>query len=561
MKSASFQTRLTLFLFLTNSFLPGARAGSATWNLNPVSNDWNSAANWTPETVPEDPADVATFTRSDTAAISLSDKVHLASILFDSDASAYTINTANRGLIFFGSGVVNNSGLDQNFTTGLQDGGVIGFRNNASAGNAVFTNYGEALQSYIFFHDNSTASDATFINNGGFGGGVTWFFDSSTAGNATFFNFTRGDGFNHGVTVFEDDATAGTATIVCQGGGAVFHKQSSAANSTMTVSELGNITFLEHAGAGNATIIANGAASSDGDYGSILFLSDHATAGNATLIANSGSNGGQGGMIAFWYQTRGHKARVEVFGNGTLNIESHNPAAPMTIGSLEGTGKVVLGANSLSIGRNNLDTTFSGLITDGQTGKAGGSIIKAGGGTLVFKQGNDYTGGTTIESGSLVIDNTSGSGTGAGPVEVMSGALGGRGVISGAVTIGTDDRRRGVLEPGIDMIGRLTVQNTLTFAERGTYRWHMDTNSVSADEIAATGVTIDPGALFSIIVSGDIALPIGTVLTVIDNLGTSPISGRFSNLSDGAAISIGSNTFQVNYEGGDGNDLTLTAIP
>ena len=38
-----------------------AHAGSATWNLNPTSDDWNTADNWTPNTVPNDPADIATF--------------------------------------------------------------------------------------------------------------------------------------------------------------------------------------------------------------------------------------------------------------------------------------------------------------------------------------------------------------------------------------------------------------------------------------------------------------------------------------------------------------------
>jgi len=37
--------------------------------------------------------------------------------------------------------------------------------------------------------------------------------------------------------------------------------------------------------------------------------------------------------------------------------------------------------------------------------------------------------------------------------------------------------------------------------------------------------------------------------------------GTFSNLADGAIVTIGSNTFQANYEGGDGNDLTLTVLP
>jgi hypothetical protein len=36
-----------------------ARADSATWNLDPVNGDWNTAANSTPNTVPNSPDDVA----------------------------------------------------------------------------------------------------------------------------------------------------------------------------------------------------------------------------------------------------------------------------------------------------------------------------------------------------------------------------------------------------------------------------------------------------------------------------------------------------------------------
>ena len=36
-------------------------ADSATWSLNPISKDWNTAANWMPPTVPNGSADTATF--------------------------------------------------------------------------------------------------------------------------------------------------------------------------------------------------------------------------------------------------------------------------------------------------------------------------------------------------------------------------------------------------------------------------------------------------------------------------------------------------------------------
>ena len=43
---------------------------------------------------------------------------------------------------------------------------------------------------------------------------------------------------------------------------------------------------------------------------------------------------------------------------------------------------------------------------------------------------------------------------------------------------------------------------------------------------------------------------------------TTPISGVFANLADGAIINAtAGNRLQASYTGGDGNDLTLTVVP
>ena len=82
-----------------------------------------------------------------------------------------------------------------------------------------------------------------------------------------------------------------------------------------------------------------------------------------------------------------------------------------------------------------------------------------------------------------------------------------------------------------------------------------------ADKIVAKGVTINNGATFSFSDLNSSTLPLGTVFTVIDNTATTPIAGTFSNLADGSTVTTNSNNFQANYEGGDGNDLTLTVVP
>ncbi|MEO5754762.1 MAG: hypothetical protein ABIR38_08645 [Chthoniobacterales bacterium] len=53
----------------------------------------------------------------------------------------------------------------------------------------------------------------------------------------------------------------------------------------------------------------------------------------------------------------------------------------------------------------------------------------------------------------------------------------------------------------------------------------------------------------------------GTSFTVISNTAPAPISGTFANLPNDNMLTVGPNTFQISYSGGDVNDLTLTVLP
>jgi hypothetical protein len=93
-------------------------AGSAQWNLNPISGDWNTAANWTPTTVPNGSADVATFALSSTTDVSISENTEINSIFFTPAASnPYTISAQGLTLTISGSGNTNDSEVTQNFFT------------------------------------------------------------------------------------------------------------------------------------------------------------------------------------------------------------------------------------------------------------------------------------------------------------------------------------------------------------------------------------------------------------------------------------------------------------
>ena len=148
---------------------------------------------------------------------------------------------------------------------------------------------------------------------------------------------------------------------------------------------------------------------------------------------------------------------------------------------------------------------------------------------------------------------------------MVGGKLGGKGVIAGAVTVGAGNGSGAVLASGYlhgaNRPGTLTIQSLLTLNGEGIYQMELNSSSAMADEVAALGVVINAGARFSFADIGNSTLPIGTVFTIINNTSATPIAGAFSNLPDGSTFTSNGNAYQVSYEGGDGNDLTLTVVP
>ena len=187
--------------------------------------------------------------------------------------------------------------------------------------------------------------------------------------------------------------------------------------------------------------------------------------------------------------------------------------------------------------------------------------MKAGTGRLILTKGSSYTGTTTVESGILLVNNRTGSGTGTGSVQVNAGTFGGAGVVAGAVTFGTGSGAGAFLAPGKSGVkpGTLTVQAALTMKADATYKVTLDSRSAAADTVSANGISLQSASiLFNDV--GTSVLPAGTIVTVINNTAPTPISGVFNNLPDGATVTVRSNIFKSNYQGGDGNDLTLTVV-
>jgi hypothetical protein len=368
---------------------------SATWLLSPQNSAWENANNWTAGGPPNGPSDIATFAQSSQTSVNISTSVEVNSIVFSSGSASFDFSFSSLGaqLIISGTGVTNNSSVAQTFV--VQHEGQIVFNNASSAASAhmsIFNgpNESEDTTSYTIFNNTSSAAGASIENfsASGFDGdiGRTIFNGASTADHASISN--HGPCCSHGVggqTTFNDTSTAANASIDNGGTGDV-----STAEGSLTI-------FNDTSTAGHATITNQGGLGLDqASLGGATVFKGSSTADGAIIIANGGMNGGGGGAILFNGASTGGTARVEVFDNGYLDISHHQSS--VTVGSIEGSGNVFLGANRLTVGTNNISTSFSGVISGNS------SLAKIGRGILTLQANDCITNsvGLILVSGSII---------------------------------------------------------------------------------------------------------------------------------------------------------------
>ena len=115
-----------------------ARAGSATW-VGGISNDWNTAANWTPPTVPNGASDTATFSSSPITSVVITADTVVNRIVFNGSSPAYTIAVSHNLTITF-LGISDTSTVPQTFAVSAR----LTF-DSASAGKAHIHNLGASV--------------------------------------------------------------------------------------------------------------------------------------------------------------------------------------------------------------------------------------------------------------------------------------------------------------------------------------------------------------------------------------------------------------------------------
>ena len=289
--------------------------------------------------------------------------------------------------------------------------------------------------------------------------------------------------------------------------------------------------------------------------------------GPGTLVLSNTANTYAGG-------TSIGNATVAIAGAGSLGTGSVNLGARIGAANFSGgtlrfdfSGAVAANFNhdlSSTLNTNGNTVTLSGVISGG-----GATLTKAGAGTLTLTGANTYAGNTTVNAGTLLVANTSGSGTGAGRVTVNTGAtLGGTGAVAGAVAVNSG----GTLQAGgVGGLGQLTLRGKTTLASGSSF----------ATTLAGTTAGTQYGQLV-ISAGGSIDLGSATLaptlsytpsntdkLFLIDNQNASGgLTGTFATLVQGATYTFGNGTTAVISYTGDfatgqlvgGNDVVLHAF-
>lgn len=249
-----------------------------------------------------------------------------------------------------------------------------------------------------------------------------------------------------------------------------------------------------------------------------------------------------------------------IFFNGVTNTVFNGTNA------LTFTGVVNLGGTTKTLTvSNTAPVTFAGELTNSA------ALIKAGPGKLIFSGDNSTrTNATTVNAGTLLVNNATGSGNGSGVVNVNSGGtLGGTGSIGGPVNVNTG----GTMAAGAS-IGTLTINSDLTLS--GSVAVEVNTSAnPSNDLITVSGVVSNAAAAAVTINNLGPALVIGQKFTLFSspvlNGAAMTVSGGGMNWTNNLAVdgsitalsvasSVNTNSFPLNASL-SGNTLSLSWPP
>jgi len=351
----------------------------------------------------------------------------------------------------------NNGGVTDNF---FNSDAVI-FDDTSANGNVDIT--GIVRPRSIMVSNAATAYTITSTNG-------------SIVGAASLIKLGAGTLTLNGSNSYSGGTTVGDGTLVVNGANAAGTGTITLSGGTLTlgasIANALNVTAPSALNPGGNTL--------SGALSGTSTLNINITGGNTFTVTGTMTNfsgtfalGNSSGFFQFNPATNvaGSAAATFDLGTNTATLNNLNGGITVNLGALTGSTNTTLsgsgGAGQLNsttyvIGGNNASVAFDGSILDGNGPTA---IAKVGSGTWVLTgTNNNYSGGTTISNGTLLVNNIAGSGLGSDPVEVGAGAtLGGSGVIVAPVSVDSG----GILAPGGSSVGTLTLSGDFLFLSSG----------------------------------------------------------------------------------------------
>jgi autotransporter-associated beta strand protein len=269
----------------------------------------------------------------------------------------------------------------------------------------------------------------------------------------------------------------------------------------------------------------------------------------STVVVPGGAN--QGGTWSF--TTGGGGLQVDP--GATLVVGGTDAPLGATVnGTLRYASQVSATANALTsltvssgqTGTLDIQTNQTLTIASGSTMALSGNLVKTGAGRLAI---NAATSGT-------------------GSISVTGGTLGGTGSIAGPLSVAGPVGSGGTVAPG-NSVGTLSSGNFTVSSAGGTLGIELDpTNSGglgTSDNLNVTGTVALTGGNLALSI---LSLPtVGQQFQIITNDGSDPVVGTFTTANGnpivGNSFTVSGDTFSINYAGGTGNDvvLTATAVP
>lgn len=233
--------------------------------------------------------------------------------------------------------------------------------------------------------------------------------------------------------------------------------------------------------------------------------------------------------------------------NGDVEYKLESMNDVKITGKLSGPGKFVAHRDNKGVVLVESSNNTSGT-PNGRYGNVHGP-------KLMKLDGDEPNGYVLIKRGEAVLLNGNRR-----EVDILEGGmLGGNATLNYLLYVG------GVISPGNNSPGKITT-DSLNFGDSGVYKVKILDKDHYDQIVTDLGVIIDGGSLDLTYLEGCV-IKKGDTFTIIDNKGTSPVTGTtagtggtFKDLPEGAEITVSGVTFKISYVGGDGNDVVLTAL-